>query len=44
VALTIGTRVGVYEILGALGVGGMGELYRARDTRLNRDVALPSAG
>ncbi|MEO5894133.1 MAG: protein kinase [Vicinamibacterales bacterium] len=39
-SLTVGTRVGVYEITGTLGVGGMGEVYRARDTRLNRDVAF----
>ena len=35
-----GSRVGVYEILGAIGAGGMGEVYRARDARLNRDVAI----
>ena len=39
-ALTSGTRIGAYEIVGAVGAGGMGEVYRARDTKLNRDAAI----
>ncbi|HET7746706.1 MAG TPA: protein kinase, partial [Vicinamibacteria bacterium] len=39
-ALTAGTRLGPYEIVGPLGAGGMGEVYRARDTRLDRSVAV----
>ncbi len=45
-ALTPGTRLGPYEIAARIGVGGMGEVYRATDTKLKRDVAvkvLPAA-
>ena len=38
--LTNGTRLGPYEIVAAIGAGGMGEVYRARDTQLDRDVAI----
>ena len=38
--LTSGTKLGPYEITGAIGAGGMGEVYRARDTRLDRTVAI----
>jgi eukaryotic-like serine/threonine-protein kinase len=39
-ALNVGTRLGAYEIISAVGAGGMGEIYRARDTRLDRIVAI----
>src|SRR6476661_808107 len=38
--LAVGSRLGSYEILSPLGAGGMGEVYRAKDTKLNRDVAI----
>ena len=39
-SISTGARLGPYEILGPLGAGGMGEVYRARDERLKRDVAI----
>jgi len=39
-SLSAGTRLGVYEIISAIGEGGMGAVFRARDTRLDRDVAI----
>jgi Tol biopolymer transport system component len=40
VSLTAGTRLGPYEVIGLIGAGGMGEVYRARDTKLDRNVAI----
>ena len=39
-ALGPGSKLGVYEVTAAIGAGGMGEVYKARDTKLDRDVAL----
>ncbi len=46
-SLSAGTRLGPYEVTALIGSGGMGEVYRARDTKLNREVAfkvLPPEG
>ena len=40
-ALTSGTRLGPYEVTAQIGVGGMGEVYRATDTKLKRDAVNP---
>ena len=39
-ALTVGSKLGPYEIVAPIGAGGMGEVYRAKDTKLKREVAL----
>ena len=39
-ALEAGTKLGHYEVVSSLGAGGMGEVYRARDTKLGREVAI----
>ena len=39
-ALSVGTKLGPYEVLSPIGAGGMGEVYKARDTRLDRTVAI----
>ncbi len=39
-ALSEGTKIGPYEVIGLIGQGGMGEVWQARDTKLDRDVAL----
>src|SRR2546422_9109175 len=39
-SISPGVRLGAYEIVAAIGAGGMGEVYRARDTKLHRDVAI----
>jgi serine/threonine protein kinase len=41
--LSVGDKLGPYEILEPIGAGGMGEVYKARDTRLNSDVAIKTS-
>ena len=41
-ALQVGSRLGHYDVTARIGEGGMGQVYRARDTKLDRDVALKS--
>ena len=41
-ALNVGSRLGHYQVTALIGEGGMGEVYRARDTKLHREVALQS--
>jgi serine/threonine protein kinase len=43
-AFSPGSRLGPYEILASIGVGGMGEVHRARHTRLGREVAIKASG
>src|SRR6202008_1931048 len=42
-SLSVGSRLGPYEVIASIGAGGMGEVYKARDTRLGRDVAIKIA-
>ncbi|MFI5143643.1 MAG: hypothetical protein ACHQHM_06425, partial [Thermoanaerobaculales bacterium] len=39
-SINVGDRIGAYEVLGHLGTGGMGEVFRARDSKLGREVAI----
>ena len=42
--VSVGDKLGPYDILAPIGKGGMGEVWKARDTRLDRIVAIPAAG